>query len=62
MKLYSYQEKVLESVLSDPSHAQLISMPTGTGKTITFLNIAKHLDKRCLILVHREELLNQTYE
>lgn len=37
-------------------------MPTGTGKTITFLSAAKQINKRCLILVHREELLNQTYE
>lgn len=37
-------------------------MPTGTGKTITFLSAAKQLGKKTLILVHREELLNQTYE
>lgn len=62
MKLYSYQENAIEAILSDPSHSQLISMPTGTGKTITFLNAAKQLNKKCLILVHREELLNQTYD
>lgn len=62
IKLYSYQERVIEAVLSDPSHSQLISMPTGTGKTITFLSVAKHLNKNCIILVHREELLNQTYD
>lgn len=62
MKLFAYQEKVLEAVSVDPCHSQLISMPTGTGKTITFLHLAKSLNKRCLILVHREELLNQTYE
>lgn len=62
MKLYSYQEKAVEAILSDPSNTQLISMPTGTGKTITFLNAAKHIGKKCLILVHREELLVQTYD
>ena len=62
MKLYPYQEKVLECIETDPSHSQLISMPTGTGKTVTFLNLAKNKEKRCLILVHREELLNQTYD
>ena len=62
MKLYSYQENCLLAIESDPSHSQLVSMPTGTGKTITFLNCAKRKDKKCLILVHREELLTQTYE
>ena len=62
MKLYSYQELAIEAILSDPSHSQLISMPTGTGKTITFLSAAKKLNKKCLILVHREELLQQTLE
>lgn len=62
IQLFSYQHKAIESILSDPSHSQLISMPTGTGKTITFLSVAQLLGKKCLILVHREELLNQTYD
>lgn len=62
MQLYEYQERAIASCLNDPSHSQLISMPTGTGKTITFLNLAKKLNKKTLIIVHREELLNQTYE
>lgn len=62
MKLYEYQEKVIECCLKENSHSQLISMPTGTGKTITFLSLAKKLNKKTLILVHREELLRQTYE
>ena len=62
MKLYSYQENALLAINSDPSHSQLISMPTGTGKTITFLACAKEKNKKTLILVHRKELLQQTYE
>ena len=62
MKLYSYQENALLAINSDPSHSQLISMPTGTGKTITFLAVAKEKNKKTLILVHRKELLQQTYE
>jgi superfamily II DNA or RNA helicase len=62
MKLYGYQERVLEAIKNDPNHSQLISMPTGTGKTITFLHAIKQADKTCLILVHREELLLQTLE
>lgn len=62
IELFSYQQKAIECILSDPCHSQLISMPTGTGKTITFLKAAEIIKKKCLILVHREELLNQTYD
>lgn len=62
IELYSYQKRVIEAIKADPSHSQLISMPTGTGKTITFLSAIKEFDKNCLILVHREELLRQTYD
>lgn len=62
MKLYPYQQNCLLAIESDPSHSQLISMPTGTGKTITFLSCAKFKNKKCLILVHRNELLEQTFE
>lgn len=62
MKLYSYQENCLNAIDSDCSNSQLISMPTGTGKTITFLSAIKRKNKRCLVLVHRQELLQQTYD
>lgn len=62
MELYSYQKKCIECILSSPSPSQLISMPTGTGKTITFLSAAKSIGKKTLFLVHRQELLNQTIE
>ncbi len=62
MNLFSYQENCLLAIESDPSHSQLISMPTGTGKTITFLSAAKRKNKKCLVLVHRNELLQQTCE
>lgn len=62
MKLYGYQENVLTAIRSDPCQSQLISMPTGTGKTITFLSAIKDQNKKCLILVHRTELLSQTKE
>lgn len=62
MQLYDYQKNVIEACKGCESHSQLISMPTGTGKTITFLSLAKEYNKKTLILVHREELLRQTYE
>lgn len=62
IQLYEYQKNVLNACKNDSSHSQLISMPTGTGKTITFLSLAKEYNKKTLIIVHREELLKQTYE
>ncbi len=62
MLLFDYQKKVIEYCKNDESHSQLISMPTGTGKTITFLHLAKEYNKKTLIIVHREELLNQTHD
>lgn len=46
MKLYPYQQQVIEACKNDSSHSQLISMPTGTGKTITFLSLAKEIKKK----------------
>lgn len=62
MKLYEYQNNVISCCQKSNSHSQLISMPTGTGKTVTFLTLAKMLGKKTLILVHRDELLKQTYD
>lgn len=62
MELYNYQKNVLECIANDPTRSQLISMPTGTGKTITFLSAIKEQNKTCLVLVHRQELLHQTME
>ena len=41
---------------------QLLSLPTGTGKTVIFALLAQKLDTFTLILAHREELLSQAYE
>lgn len=45
------------------ARAVLYVAPTGSGKTVTFSYIASEMarkNKRCWILVHRQELLNQT--
>jgi len=59
MNLYSYQQKCIEAILTSPCRRQLISMPTGTGKTITFLGATRELKKQTLILVHRQELTHK---
>ncbi len=44
-------------------YAVLFQAPTGTGKTVTFCEIVRQAvaeGKRCLIVAHRVELINQT--
>ena len=40
----------------------LIALPTGTGKTVVFSHLVKQRPGRCLILVHRDELIRQAYD
>lgn len=44
------------------TNKQYIEMPTGSGKTITFLSYAKNNHKRVLIIVPSIQLLEQVYE
>lgn len=57
-----YQIEALESVLDRRSkgiNRQLISLPTGTGKTVVFALLAKELNLRTIILAHTQELIEQ---
>jgi superfamily II DNA or RNA helicase len=40
----------------------LIVLPTGSGKTVLFLTLARELGWPTLVLVHRDELISQTLE
>ena len=65
IKPREYQSEALRKVLTcwDAGITrQLISLPTGTGKTIIFGLIAKALQSPTLILAHREELLLQAQQ
>lgn len=65
IQLREYQEEALNVIakaLSDGISKQLIVLPTGSGKTILMAAIAKHLNKRTLILAHREEPIQQAFE
>ena len=60
-----YQTEAIEAILGKWSEGvtrQLLSLPTGTGKTVIFALLAQKLDTFTLILAHREELLSQAYE
>lgn len=58
----SYQLEALEAIEQSWSAGvthQLISLPTGVGKTIVFALLAKSLNTKTLIVAHTEELINQ---
>lgn len=63
--LRDYQQECLDCVINEMKagiNRQLISLPTGSGKTIIMAGIAKQLNKKALIIAHREELIQQAYE
>jgi len=67
MELRDYQQECVAAVLTaweSGRRRALIAMPTGTGKTVVFSHIIKRRLKlgRALVLVHRDELVNQTLE
>lgn len=68
--LRNYQEEAAHNVLAAIKAGKsngLIVLPTGTGKTVNFVEIAKRIDeqqllgadKKVLVLVHRVELVDQ---
>lgn len=64
-ELRDYQKRVIDEIYETwrmGKRAILLAMPTGSGKTRTFSELAKHFydrHQRVLLLVHREELLWQ---
>jgi len=64
IKLRDYQNQAINSIRESfkESPRQYIEMPTGSGKTITFLSYARKYHKNILIIVPSRELLNQVYE
>ena len=64
MKLRPYQNKVIQTIKETfkKSERQYVEMPTGSGKTITFLSYASQNHKRIMVVVPSKELLNQVYE
>lgn len=61
--LREYQKECLDTIINESVAGikkQFVSLPTGSGKTILVSAVAKEIDKKTLILAHREELINQT--
>jgi superfamily II DNA or RNA helicase len=66
-ELRPYQRQCLERLLQryrEGKRRMLVSLPTGTGKTIIFAQFPQYfkMKKRLLVLAHREELLEQARE
>ena len=62
LALRPYQIEAIEAVKEAQSsgiNRQLISLPTGTGKTVTFAALARDLNAKTIVLAHREELIQQ---
>jgi ATP-dependent helicase IRC3 len=62
IELREYQEDALARVASAEARGvrrQLIVAATGLGKTVMFVMLAKRRGGRCLVLVHRDELVQQ---
>lgn len=63
--LREYQHKAIQDFENSTEKNLVITMPTGSGKTFTFCEIAKRFHaenvKKILIIVHRTELLNQAF-
>lgn len=62
MQLRPYQQEALEAVREAyrKKHARvLVVMPTGTGKTVLFAEIARLAKGPVLVLAHRQELVQQ---
>jgi superfamily II DNA or RNA helicase len=65
LSLRDYQIECVDTVLAEYSSGikrQIISLPTGSGKTVVMASIAKQLNKKTLLLAHREELLTQSID
>jgi superfamily II DNA or RNA helicase len=62
--LRPYQLDAIEAIKNGffQSNRQYIEMPTGSGKTITFLSFAQTCSSYILIIVPSKELLNQVYQ
>lgn len=65
IQLRKYQEQAIEAILAkrkDGVTRQLISIPTGGGKTITFAELTRRMNCKTLIVAHTDELITQAID
>jgi superfamily II DNA or RNA helicase len=62
ISLRPYQQEALAAIADAESRGirrQLVSLPTGTGKTVIFAHLLQQRSERALVLAHRDELIEQ---
>lgn len=65
IKLRDYQVECLASIQENYANginSQLVSLPTGAGKTVVFASLIKEMKRKTLVLAHTTELLDQAKE
>lgn len=64
MKLRDYQVKMVNGVVDSLNRGRkpFVVSPTGSGKMVVIAYIAKHLNRKVLIVEHRSELVEQALE
>ena len=58
-ELRPYQREAVDAVQGAGVQRPLISLPTGTGKTVIFAHLISERPGRSLVLAHRDELIQQ---
>ena len=64
MQLRPYQIEALQAVhdaFERGIHRQLLSLPTGAGKTVVFAELVRQRPGRTLVLAHRDRLIEQAH-
>lgn len=62
MNLRPYQQSAADAICQWQYRRQLAVLPTGSGKTIIFADVASREPGRTLILCHRDELVRQAMD
>lgn len=62
LQLRSYQAEALAAIHASDKTRQLVSLPTGSGKTVLFAAVARDRGPKALIIAHRTELISQAAE
>jgi superfamily II DNA or RNA helicase len=65
LALRPYQHEALMAIKASPHKRQVLALACGLGKTIVFSHLIAEMaayGKRCLVLVHTDELVQQTLE
>ena len=65
IELRPYQQEALTAIEAAALRGvrrQVVSLPTGSGKTVIFAHLIVEQQTRTLILVHRDELIRQTLD